>query len=511
MQQLLSRLFDIAEASGPYAWLSGREASQASGANAIKVSVWQALCLLAPYVDNIRRPEVMLRGWACLLNSHAHANIRPHVQLFMLAVFEKQPDAVTQYLLPALNAYNTTSYQVTVSVVIIVLFLLLELQPGSSPHFMPLLKAVLPWALHHRHAVRIPVQVLLHLVFSRHMTAIQQQLGQEAAGLMHQIQSFLTDNDETAKLRERQGLVDLAGFSLDYETSLEGVFGVREPLEQHCDGENDTKGLLWHCHVRDRLPLDILKYLPGAMKAIGRRYHKKAAAAAQGGGGMKAKEGEQLANDALGGEQAGASLGVEDGAAAGAGPAFYQFRPQVQFLPFDDAIADRIEALVAGRAARRGLVVCATLLDNLPNLAGLCRTCESMSVEALVLSNRSVTFTDAFKRQSVTSERWLRLLEVTVPDLPTLLRERKEDGYTIIGVEQATNSIPLQSYSFPECCVLLIGNEQNGIPVNLLPLLDVCLEIPMMGVTRSLNAHVTGAMVVWQYTQQRLPSTETSI
>jgi tRNA G18 (ribose-2'-O)-methylase SpoU len=80
---------------------------------------------------------------------------------------------------------------------------------------------------------------------------------------------------------------------------------------------------------------------------------------------------------------------------------------------------------------------------------------------------------------------------------------------TAAGVEQATNSVPLQSYTFPKLCVLLLGNEQNGIPVSLLPLLDVCVEIPMLGVTRSLNAHVSGAMMVWQYTQQYLaqPST----
>jgi tRNA G18 (ribose-2'-O)-methylase SpoU len=71
------------------------------------------------------------------------------------------------------------------------------------------------------------------------------------------------------------------------------------------------------------------------------------------------------------------------------------------------------------------------------------------------------------------------------------------------GVEQTNSSIPLQDFSFPKCCVLLLGNEQNGIPVELLPLLEVCLEIPMLGVTRSLNAHVSGAMVVWQYTQQQ--------
>lgn len=74
-------------------------------------------------------------------------------------------------------------------------------------------------------------------------------------------------------------------------------------------------------------------------------------------------------------------------------------------------------------------------------------------------------------------------------------------------MEQATNSVPLQHYTFPQRCVLLLGNEQSGMPAGVLPLLDVCVEIPMLGVTRSLNAHVSGAMVLWQYTQQHLGAT----
>jgi hypothetical protein len=56
-----------------------------------------------------------------------------------------------------------------------------------------------------------------------------------------------------------------------------------------------------------------------------------------------------------------------------------------------------------------------------------------MSVEALVLANRAVVSTDAFKRQSVTSERWLRLLEVGAADVAAFLQERRQAGYTIIG------------------------------------------------------------------------------
>lgn len=45
-------------------------------------------------------------------------------------------------------------------------------------------------------------------------------------------------------------------------------------------------------------------------------------------------------------------------------------------------------------------------------------------------------------------------------------------------------------------------NEKEGVPVNLLPLLDVCVEVPQLGVVRSLNVHVTGAIFIWEYTKQ---------
>ncbi|EFJ43424.1 hypothetical protein VOLCADRAFT_35411, partial [Volvox carteri f. nagariensis] len=148
------------------------------------------------------------------------------------------------------------------------------------------------------------------------------------------------------------------------------------------------------------------------------------------------------------------------------------------------------------------LIVVASLLENVPNMAGLCRTCESLGCEALVLPSRAVVASEAFKRQAVTSERWLPLVEVSPRDLAAYLREVRGRGYLLIGVEQAAGSVPLQTFTFPQRCLLLLGNEQSGVPQHLIAMLDKCVEIPMLGVTRSLNAHVSGAMAVWQYVQQ---------
>ncbi|KAF8068363.1 TARBP1 [Scenedesmus sp. PABB004] len=521
-RRVLLGLLDIAQAAGgPYAWLGGREAGQGSAVNAVKVAVWQALCLLAPHAGALA-DEALERGWACLLQCHAHTNIRPHVQLFLLTLLTGRPPAVERYLLPALASFSTTSYQVRRRRAP-------RARCASARRVPPLTPPPPPrW------------QALLHVVLGRDLPALEPALGPEAATLLRGVWRFLEENEETAKLRQRQALVDLENFDLANETSLEGVFGVsaaaaapvplrararrggaagtppaarpgpaprrsqvREAqLEQLLDGEGDAQGLAWHVHVRDRLPLDLLRSLPGALKAVGGRNYARGGGAAAPDGDAPASDEE--ADDGAGGGGGGGGGGADE-SGGGGGAAMLQFRPRAQAPLFDDDAAERADALAAGRAVRPGLVVVASLLTNLPNLAGLCRTCESLGVEALVLANRAVTATEAFKRQSVTSERWLRLLEVSAADLPTFLAERRTQGYTLVGVEQATGSVPLQRFAFPRRCVLLLGNEQCGVPAALLHELDACVEIPMLGVTRSLNAHVSGALVAWQYTTQWLP------
>ena len=52
--------------------------------------------------------------------------------------------------------------------------------------------------------------------------------------------------------------------------------------------------------------------------------------------------------------------------------------------------------------------------------------------------------------------------------------------------------------------ILLLGREKEGIPVELLQAVDQCVEIPQLGIIRSLNVHVSGAIAIWEVTKQRI-------
>lgn len=103
------------------------------------------------------------------------------------------------------------------------------------------------------------------------------------------------------------------------------------------------------------------------------------------------------------------------------------------------------------------------------------------------------------------------------------LRQRKQEGYYIVGLEQTSSSVSLANFSFPvsdnasivgkghasrrlplQPTILLLGKEKEGIPVEFLQAVDHCIEIPQFGLIRSLNVHVSAAIAIWEFTKQGL-------
>ncbi|XP_027726618.1 probable methyltransferase TARBP1 isoform X3 [Vombatus ursinus] len=168
---------------------------------------------------------------------------------------------------------------------------------------------------------------------------------------------------------------------------------------------------------------------------------------------------------------------------------------QKKMIPWKNNVLDLgLDLVFQDRAAKLGksisrLIVVASLIDKPTNLGGLCRTCEIFGASALVVGSLHYISDKQFQHLSVSAEQWLPLVEVKPLQLVDYLQKKKTEGYTTIGVEQTAKSSDLTEYCFPEKSLLLLGNEREGIPANLIQHLDVCVEIPQHGIIRSLNVH----------------------
>jgi tRNA G18 (ribose-2'-O)-methylase SpoU len=86
--------------------------------------------------------------------------------------------------------------------------------------------------------------------------------------------------------------------------------------------------------------------------------------------------------------------------------------------------------------------------------------------------------------------------------LPPLLKELKAEGYTLVGLEQTTNSVSLHEYRFPRRTALVMGNERLGLTEAELALVDVVVEIPVWGMPHAYNVATSAAMAMYEYCRQ---------
>ena len=86
--------------------------------------------------------------------------------------------------------------------------------------------------------------------------------------------------------------------------------------------------------------------------------------------------------------------------------------------------------------------------------------------------------------------------------LMPVLRELKQQGLPLVGLEQTTDSQSLYAFEFPRNTVLVIGNERTGLTEPELQQLDAVVEIPVYGMPYSYNVATATSMAIYEYCRQ---------
>lgn len=84
-------------------------------------------------------------------------------------------------------------------------------------------------------------------------------------------------------------------------------------------------------------------------------------------------------------------------------------------------------------------------------------------------------------------------------DTLSLVRRLKDEGYTVLSVEQTVNSVMLDKFKTEtgRKYALVFGNEVDGVQQEVVDASDGVLEIPQYGTKHSLNISVSAGIVLW--------------
>lgn len=91
--------------------------------------------------------------------------------------------------------------------------------------------------------------------------------------------------------------------------------------------------------------------------------------------------------------------------------------------------------------------------------------------------------------------------EETTQTTVELIEKLKDDGYTMLGLEQAEGSVDYDSLLLTKAelnkTVLILGHEPTGLPEHIVKNCHTILEIPMYGKKNSLNVSVAYGIVAY--------------
>lgn len=112
------------------------------------------------------------------------------------------------------------------------------------------------------------------------------------------------------------------------------------------------------------------------------------------------------------------------------------------------------------------------------------------------------------KRGAVGVTNYVNVNHMDIRRYKELFDELRQDGYTIYAVDNIAsfNPKPYYNVNFPKKSVFVVGEEQTGIPLEIIEACDEMVYIPMRGVTpRSFNVATAYAIIHADYMRQNYP------
>lgn len=129
-------------------------------------------------------------------------------------------------------------------------------------------------------------------------------------------------------------------------------------------------------------------------------------------------------------------------------------------------------------------------IRSLHNVGSIFRTSDALGIARIILGG----YTGSPPRKDISktalgAEKWIPYEKVS--RLPTYLKKIKQEGFSVVGLENNTKrAVSVENFrpSFP--LVLVLGNERRGISKAVRRELDMLVAIPMVGRKESLNVAV---------------------
>ncbi|HOX11167.1 MAG TPA: TrmH family RNA methyltransferase [Candidatus Moranbacteria bacterium] len=141
------------------------------------------------------------------------------------------------------------------------------------------------------------------------------------------------------------------------------------------------------------------------------------------------------------------------------------------------------------------------------NVGAIFRTADGAGVSKIYISGYTPIPPDENKSYKTQADKMIEKTalgaEKSIPwenckDLKKLLEKLKEEKISIVALEKNDGATDIKKYKTKFPMALILGNEVEGVPVDILQKCDAVVSIPMRGQKESLNVSVAAGIAMYE-------------
>lgn len=366
----------------------GKMVMKGSSEYSLQMRGWQALCILSRFVNGAIVPHVCEKSFDCLTDC-LHGQIRYFMENFTIQIARKHPGIVGDKLLERLRRRDLTLQEVS-SILIITGNLVVGrykanfiqvLEPEvAKQRLREVLTYSIPWLSSTQGFSRAIAQLLVHHLISQviDVKSDVSRGGLDSDSILRSIYMYLEENAEMSRLRRKQ-----MNFFERYDA--DAVCSPDFILKIPIDEGNEAN------------PLHLVEAIKMCLQEIYEDSHSQSIPSWRQ---VEALLEPQQDQNTSGNDCKQSNL----------------VNFQRKIIPIDAVnllLEDTRERRLRNSVGRRKqqLIVCASLVDKVPNLGGLARTAEIFAADRLVVPDINMTHMDNFKTLCVGADEWIQIEE----------------------------------------------------------------------------------------------------
>lgn len=151
---------------------------------------------------------------------------------------------------------------------------------------------------------------------------------------------------------------------------------------------------------------------------------------------------------------------------------------------------------------RHSLHIAIENFENDANIGTVVRTANAFAVDTVHIVGRRRWN----RRGAMVTDRYQHLRHhATVAEL---IEWAKDEGLTVVAIDNTPGCVPLETAELPERCLLLFGQEGPGVTQEAQDAARMTCSIAQFGSTRSINAGVAAGIAMHAWIRQHADLTE---